>query len=119
MNRQEHAGERDSLGKMARRVANPAHSAGLLKRGAACWKERGAEAVLREISYRINLLTRGEDWRFRADLPLKRELRAQKAHQMQYMPLVSIVVPVYNTPMKFFRQLVKSVKAQKIGRAHV
>ena len=31
---------------------------------------------------------------------------------MQYMPLVSIVVPVYNTPMKFFRQLVKSVKAQ-------
>ena len=104
--------ERDSFGKMVGRVANPAHSAGLLKRGAACWKQRGAEAVFREISYRINLATRGEDWRFRADLPLKRELRAQKAQQMQYMPLVSIVVPVYNTPMKFFRQLIKSVKAQ-------
>lgn len=40
------------------------------------------------------------------------ELREQKVHQFDYAPLVSIVVPAYNTPIPYLKQMVASVKAQ-------
>ena len=76
--------------------------ASLARRAAACLRERGAEALWREASFRISLMTKGEVWRFRADIPLRRELKAQRAARFARMPLVSVVVPLYNTPPKFF-----------------
>ena len=112
MSEQEHAAERDSVAKAVRRTMQPAHAASLVKRGARCLSQRGPEALAREVSYRVNLMTKGDDWRFRADLPLRRELRAQRAEQFAAMPLVSVVVPLYNTPMRFLKDMVNSVRAQ-------
>ena len=93
--------EHDSFAKALRRTARPAHFASLARRAAACLRERGAEALWREASFRISLMTKGEVWRFRADIPLRRELKAQRAARFARMPLVSVVVPLYNTPPKF------------------
>ena len=79
---------------------------------AACLRERGAEALWREASFRISLMTKGEVWRFRADIPLRRELKAQRAARFARMPLVSVVVPLYNTPPKFLREMMRSVLGQ-------
>ena len=68
--------EHDSFAKALRRTARPAHFASLARRAAACLRERGAEALWREASFRISLMTKGEVWRFRADIPLRRELKA-------------------------------------------
>ena len=51
--------ERDSVGKALRRTANPSHFSSLVRRGKQCYRERGAEALGREISYRVDLMTKG------------------------------------------------------------
>ena len=104
--------EHDSFAKALRRTARPAHFASLARRAAACLRERGAEALWREASFRISLMTKGEVWRFRADIPLRRELKAQRAARFARMPLVSVVVPLYNTPPKFLREMMRSVLGQ-------
>ena len=109
---QKNPAERDSVGKALRRTANPSHFSSLVRRGAQCYRERGAEALGREISYRVDLMTKGENWRFRADIPLKRELREQQKALFPQMPRISVVVPLYNTPERIFKEMVASVRAQ-------
>ena len=64
-------------GKALRRTANPSHFSSLVRRGKQCYRERGAEALGRRSPYRVDLMTKGE-LAFRADIPLKRELREQQ-----------------------------------------
>ncbi|MCI8273616.1 MAG: glycosyltransferase [Clostridia bacterium] len=44
--------------------------------------------------------------------PNKEELEKQKKVKFKITPKISIVVPVYNTPKKFFEELVKSLQEQ-------
>ncbi len=44
--------------------------------------------------------------------PTEKELNYQRARVFNYMPKISIVVPLYNTPEKFLRQMIESVQAQ-------
>lgn len=44
--------------------------------------------------------------------PTKKQLKEQKKTKFEYEPKISIVVPVYNTPEKFFGELVKSLQNQ-------
>ncbi len=77
-----------------------------------CLKTRGVEATIRELRFRLALALRGEIWMYRADLPLKSELKKQRMARFDNEPLVSVVVPLYNPPKKFLRQLLKSVLDQ-------
>ncbi|MBD5102991.1 MAG: glycosyltransferase family 2 protein [Subdoligranulum sp.] len=104
--------ERDTPLKALRRLLTPAHFASLVRRAVRCVRERGAEALWREFDFRVRLLLHGEVWRFRADIPLRRELRAQRRAQFAKMPLVSVAVPLYNTPPRFLRQLLRSLRRQ-------
>lgn len=104
--------ERDTVGKALRRTLHPAHFAALARRAAVCLRERGAEALWREAAFRVSLMTKGEVWRFRADIPLRRELRAQRAARFDVMPLISVAVPLYNTPRAFLREMMHSVLNQ-------
>lgn len=108
----EQVSQQDSVGKALARTANPAHFGSLLKRGARCLRERGVQALYREISYRVDLMTKGESWKFRADLPLNRELKAQRKTMFPIQPCISIVVPLYNTPIRFLREMIESVLKQ-------
>ncbi len=103
----------DSVGGMARRLLNPAHLAG--PRGAQRTKtlrEQGAEQLWRDVKFRVGLAMHHDDWRHRADIPLRRELKAQRAAHLQG-PKISIIVPLYNTPAKLYlRQMLQSVVRQ-------
>lgn len=45
-------------------------------------------------------------------VPTAQEIKAQKSAKFQYMPLISIVVPLYNTKEKYLRELLDSVVNQ-------
>ena len=101
----------DSVGGMARRLLDPAHLRDLARRSAATLREQGAEQLWRDVTFRVGLAFHHDGWRHRADIPLRRTLKAQRAARLQG-PCVSIVVPVYNTPLPFFKQMVQSVRRQ-------
>lgn len=101
----------DSVGGMAKRLLNPAHLQDLARRGAATLREQGAQQLWRDITFRVGLALHHDDWRHRADLPLRRTLAAQR-RDTRPGPTVSVVVPVYNTPVRFFRQMLQSVQRQ-------
>ena len=96
----------DSVGGMAKRLLND-----LARRGAATLHEQGAEQLWRDVKFRVGLALHHDDWRHRADIPLKRELKAQRAANLQG-PKISIIVPLYNTPAKFFDEMLRSVTRQ-------
>lgn len=73
--------ERDSVGKALARTANPAHAASLLRRALVCLRTRGWQALWRETFYRLCLVFGKEPWQLRADVPLRKELRAPKARR--------------------------------------
>lgn len=106
------APEKDSVQKAITRNLKLSRIASLLKRGIVCFFTRGGEALWREVKFRFCLMTKGEVWQFRADIPLKRDLRAQRRTTFENMPLVSIIVPLYNTPIIYLKQMIKSVLKQ-------
>ena len=105
----------DSVGGMARRLLDPAHLADLARRSAVTLRDKGAEQLWRDVTFRVGLALHHDSWQHRADLPLRRELKAQRAASLPG-PTVSIVVPVFNTPAKFFREMLQSVQKQTYRR---
>lgn len=105
------AAVQDSVGAMARRLLNVDHLKDLTRRSMATLREQGAEQLWRDVTFKVGLAFHHDGWRHRADIPLRRELKAQRAAGLQG-PRISIVVPVYNTPEKFFRQMLASVQKQ-------
>lgn len=101
----------DSVGGMARRLLNPAHLRDLAGRGVKTLREQGAEQLWRDVKFRVGLAMHHDDWRHRADIPLRRELKAQRAAHLQG-PKISIIVPLYNTPAKLFDEMLQSVVRQ-------
>ncbi len=102
----------DSLGKALRRNASPARLGGLLRRGAGILRQQGPQQLWREILYRYRLATGGDYWPYHADIPLRREVRAQRRAEFAYRPLISVVVPLYNPPLRHLQDLLHSVCGQ-------
>ena len=46
------------------------------------------------------------------NMPTRQELDRQAKHKFKYEPKISILVPVYNTPETFLRQMIESVQKQ-------
>lgn len=102
----------DSVGGMVRRLLNPVHIFELAQRTWRTLREEGAEQVYRDIRFRIALARHQEMWQHRADLPTRRQLKLQRANPIANGPVVSIVVPLYNTPERYLNEMLESVKAQ-------
>lgn len=49
------------------------------------------------------------------NMPTRQELDRQAKHKFRYAPKISILVPVYNTPETFLRQMIESVQKQTYG----
>ena len=103
--------ERDNLLKMAGRLANPAHLRSVVGRTATILREQGTEQMWRDVRFRVGLAVHKVSWRDKVDIPLKKELRAQRAENLQG-PCISIVVPLFNTPARYFKQMTGSVRKQ-------
>ncbi len=112
MSSQTNQPEKDTIGKMAKRFLSPAHIAKLIARGCSSLTQQGWEATWRKISFRLNLALGREVWQYRADIPLKKELKQQRMAGTQGLPTISVVVPLYNTPMPFLKEMVESVIQQ-------
>lgn len=106
------AARQDSLAGMARRLAAPGHLADLAARAARTLRQEGAEQLWRDITFRVALALHRDRWQHRADLPLKRTLRAQRAAPLPGGPKISVIVPLYNTPQLFLKQMLGSVAGQ-------
>ncbi len=102
----------DSMGGMLRRLANPAHIANLTGRFGKTLREEGAEQLWRDVVFRVGLALHHDRWQHRADLPTRRTLKLQRANPLEINSTVSIIVPLYNTPARFLRDLLASVTAQ-------
>ena len=102
----------DSPLKFVKRNLNIKRITSLASRGVASLKNEGFEATWRKIDFRIKLMTKGDVWKFRSDIPLKRELKAQREAVFPYMPKISIIVPLYNTPEKFLKEMIDGVYNQ-------
>ncbi len=101
----------DSVGGMARRLANPAHLAELWNRSLNTLREEGAQQLWRDITFRVGLAFHHDSWQHRADLPTRRQLKRQRETPLN-QGVVTVVVPLYNTPKKFFDQMTASVRKQ-------
>lgn len=102
----------DSVGKAVRRNLSPKRIAGLIQRGMKTFSQRGVEATYREMEFRYRLATHGQVWKYRADIPLQKELKEQRKAGFEKMPLISVVVPLYNTPTIYLCEMVDSVREQ-------
>lgn len=112
-----HAGKRESCETFrADLISAKAALAGhLLKKSSDYFKYYGITALFQKINDRLfNPAMRPvvyADW-IRRHLPSDRELAKQRSTVFPYMPLVSVVVPLYRTPEEFLDELVSSIKAQ-------
>ena len=105
------ASGRDSLGKMVCRLADPSHLGAVVGRTVKTLREQGGEQMWRDVRFRVGLAMHKDFWQHYADIPLKRELKAQRAENLQG-PVISIVVPLFNTPARYFKQMTGSVQHQ-------
>ena len=104
--------QKDSVGGMAKRLLDPAHVKQLAAWCAQVAKEEGGQALWREISFRVNLALHRDTWQYRADLPTRRMLKRQRAEGVPGGPKISVVVPLYNTPLPFLYLMFESVTGQ-------
>lgn len=102
----------DSPIKFLKRNMNIKRIGTLVKRGVVSLQKDGFEATFRKVDFRIKLITKGDVWEFRSDIPLKKELKEQRKTIFPYMPKISIIVPLYNTPEKFLKDMIESVYKQ-------
>lgn len=49
---------------------------------------------------------------FKNNYPTKSEIRAMESREFSYTPLISIIMPTYNTPKRFLEEAIKSVQNQ-------
>ena len=73
----------------------------------------GFEQLWRELDFRLCLAVHKDKWQHRADLPTRRQLKRQSAAPLdEDAPTISVVVPLYNTPLPFLKQMLASVLNQ-------
>ena len=111
-----HSDQQDNVLKAILRNLNPHKFINLIKRGFYCLKNNGIEQTNREIMFRVNLMLHRDVWKYRADIPLKRDLKLQSKTIFDLMPLISVIVPVYNTDTVFLKQCIKSCLKQSYSK---
>ena len=104
--------KRDNVLAMSLRLLNPAHAGKVVGWAWNTLRQQGVDALYREIDFRVQLALHRDPWRHRADLPTRRQLNYQRSHPIQGGPCISVLVPLYNTPLEFLAQMVESVQKQ-------
>ncbi len=103
--------QQDSPKGMLKRLTNPKHFFALIKRFWNTLCIEGAEQLWRDIVFRVALAFHRDLWQHRADIPTRRQLKNQRNAPIN-AGKISVIVPLYNTPMLFLKQLMASVLKQ-------
>ncbi len=104
--------EQDTIAKAAQRNFSVKRVLHLLRRGARSVYKEGFEATWRKIAFRIALMRKGEVWMYKSDICTKKELKQERRTKFEKRPFFSIIVPVYNTPERFLREMIDSCLRQ-------
>lgn len=106
-----------SLGTIARRVRQLLRQQGgvlhALKKTASVLLKQGPQGVVSAVQRAADQSFSYADWIAQNEAPshLYRQLK-EKSSSWQYQPLVSVVMPTYNSPLHFLAQAIESVQAQ-------
>ncbi len=73
--------------------------------------EYGIEQAYHKIRNKVITISVYDEW-LKKHLPSKTELNVQRATIQPYQPLISIIVPTFNTPKQFLVEMVESVRNQ-------
>ena len=104
--------EQDTLAKAARRNLSVKRVLRLAGRGARSVFTEGFEATYRKIAFRVCLMQKKEVWPYKSDRPTQKQLRRERRAALEKAPLISILVPLYNTPERYLREMISSCLAQ-------
>lgn len=90
----------------------------LITRGLRFVRQYGALQLYRKIRERNhrNQLEKGYSAWLLSVMPKEEELKSQAERKFQEVPLFSVVVPCYETPEPFLREMIESVLQQSYGR---
>lgn len=91
---------------------------GLCGRGLRFVRRHGMLSLYRKVKERRDRNRAERDYEswLLAQLPGEEETKRQRETKFAFAPLVSILVPAYETPEPFLRQLMDSVLRQSYGR---
>ena len=82
------------------------------KKGIIYIKKYGCKNLISKIKRKtINNKSLYNQWLIK-NTPKSSDLNDQKEHRFDYQPLISILVPTYNTPEKFLKEMIESVRNQ-------
>ena len=78
------------------------------------WKENGLKALIVKSKHKIQGLDNDYDYGewYELTKPTEEELKAQKEAVFDYMPKLSIVIPVFKTPERYLKEMLDSILAQ-------
>lgn len=75
-------------------------------------RNHGWEEFKKQLSIDLNPSNQGYGYWAKLHRVSGEELRREKKERFAYQPLISIVIPLYNTPLKYLEELLKSVTGQ-------
>jgi len=83
----------------------------VFKKGIAYFRKNGFRKACRRTVYFFTEKKSYERLRAYTE-PTRQELDRQRSEKFTYAPKISIIIPMYNTPVKFFMELTECVLAQ-------
>ncbi len=87
-----------------------------IKKGISYIRENGLDGIASRVRYKMQgpgLAYNGWFWEKHA--PKEEELERQRLTSFAYRPLISILVPIYETPERYLRDMIESVINQTYG----
>lgn len=83
-----------------------------IKKGLSYWKQYGFREFRVRLSERMEEVeTDYQEW-FLQGLPSAQELEKQRRRHWDHPPLISVAVPLFQTPERFLREMIESVQRQ-------
>lgn len=87
----------------------------LVKKSVMVWSKYGFQTMTRKAARRVSLMV-SKPRVIRQPLFTEQELEQQRTHVFSREITFSIIVPLYNTPEHFLREMIESVQAQTYGK---
>lgn len=86
----------------------------LIKKASSLWQREGLKGLKRALFDILNSGISYRDWILKYDTLSNEDRILIKEHiaQLNHKPLISVLMPVYNTPEKWLRRSIESVRAQ-------
>lgn len=109
----------ESLGRLIKLVAtrltsNPRMAVGSIKKSLIVWRRLGLKQLLLELSKPLERGREYSEWIEAYDTLTDGDRKAIQNHidRLEYRPLISVIMPVYNTPERWLRRAIESVRSQ-------